>query len=396
MGKEIYSDRDDGKSAPRFLFIDESGFPDFDWKTYLDNYPDLRKVGIDSEQKAMTHWLDYGRREGRTYGPLRNKQDRPSPEEIDYKWNISIFSIFQNDAPFLKEWIEFHKLIGVEHFFLYNNLSTDDYKTVLRPYIESGEVDLIDWPFRPSFKGGSAEDHMRSWIRLQMDAITDCFFHRAKKTTRWFCCLDTDEFIFPVQSYTLKEFLEDFTWSAGVVVNWIMYGSSRVASLKENELLIEKLLYRAPDDFSYHYIMKSIVRTAVVLKPGDPHQFIYLKDCFSVTPDKEGHHNKGRLAEVQYDKLRINHYYYRTENFWNKVKRKRNSQACGLDHNLAAKETKKLLNSIYDPAIIKYLPELKKRMGQNLIHQERFSWSRFFSRERSKHCVGVKPGLFVL
>lgn len=39
---------------------------------------------------------------------------------------LSIGAIFKDEAPYLAEWIEFHRLVGVEHFFLYDNLSTDE------------------------------------------------------------------------------------------------------------------------------------------------------------------------------------------------------------------------------------------------------------------------------
>jgi hypothetical protein len=32
--------------------------------------------------------------------------------------NLAITAIFQNEAPYLKEWIEFHLLMGAEHFYL--------------------------------------------------------------------------------------------------------------------------------------------------------------------------------------------------------------------------------------------------------------------------------------
>ena len=32
------------------------------------------------------------------------------------KYQVSICAIFKNEAKYLKEWIEFHKIIGVEHF----------------------------------------------------------------------------------------------------------------------------------------------------------------------------------------------------------------------------------------------------------------------------------------
>lgn len=39
----------------------------FDWKTYIENYDDLKKAGIDNAQKAYTHWIFYGSREGRIW-----------------------------------------------------------------------------------------------------------------------------------------------------------------------------------------------------------------------------------------------------------------------------------------------------------------------------------------
>ena len=37
------------------------------------------------------------------------------------------------------------KVLGVEHFYLYNNESTDDFETVIMPFIEKGLVELYDW-----------------------------------------------------------------------------------------------------------------------------------------------------------------------------------------------------------------------------------------------------------
>ena len=40
---------------------------------------------------------------------------------------LAVCAIYRNEAPYLREWIEFHRLVGVERFFLYNNESTDDH-----------------------------------------------------------------------------------------------------------------------------------------------------------------------------------------------------------------------------------------------------------------------------
>ena len=39
----------------------------FEWKQYLTNCPDLVSAGIDDSQKALTHWNNHGKREGRSY-----------------------------------------------------------------------------------------------------------------------------------------------------------------------------------------------------------------------------------------------------------------------------------------------------------------------------------------
>ena len=38
---------------------------------------------------------------------------------------LSIWALYQDEAPYMREWIEFHRLMGVEHFFLYDHDSAD-------------------------------------------------------------------------------------------------------------------------------------------------------------------------------------------------------------------------------------------------------------------------------
>ena len=52
-----------------------------------------------------------------------------------YQYDITVGAIFQNEAPYLKEWIDYHKSVGVDHFVLYNHFSKDNYEEVLYPYI---------------------------------------------------------------------------------------------------------------------------------------------------------------------------------------------------------------------------------------------------------------------
>lgn len=59
-----------------------------------------------------------------------------------YQYDLSICAIFRDEAPYLKEWIEFHRMLGVQHFYLCSHNSIDNYKDVLKPYIRKGIVEL--------------------------------------------------------------------------------------------------------------------------------------------------------------------------------------------------------------------------------------------------------------
>ena len=142
---------------------------------------------------------------------------------VDKKYNISICAIFRNEAKFLKEWIEFHKIIGVEHFYLYNNFSDDNYQEVLKPYILANEVELIEWPVKQG----------------QMKAYQDCL-NRFKDETKWIGFIDLDEFIVPINTHNLYEELKPFEGKyPSVLIYWKMFGTSGLMGRDKGSLIIE-------------------------------------------------------------------------------------------------------------------------------------------------------------
>src|ERR1700722_20337450 len=118
-----------------------------------------------------------------------------------YKYELSCCAIFRDEAPYLKEWIEFHKLVGVQHFYLYNNRSRDQYRQVLAPYILRGEVELIEWSWEYAI--------WRQWTAIQHIAY-NLALKRAYKKTKWLAFLDIDEFLFAVEKDNLRDFLRDY------------------------------------------------------------------------------------------------------------------------------------------------------------------------------------------
>ena len=55
----------------------------FDWKYYINKYPDLIKNGINSEDKAKQHWENYGCKEGRKCNQIKSNHLDLYPELRD-------------------------------------------------------------------------------------------------------------------------------------------------------------------------------------------------------------------------------------------------------------------------------------------------------------------------
>src|SRR5919198_1069368 len=81
-------------------------------------------------------------RYGASWYRSRGAADRRQLQMTAY---LSACTLYRDDAEYLREWIEFHRLVGVERFFLYNNYSEDSHREVLAPYIENDIVVLHDW-----------------------------------------------------------------------------------------------------------------------------------------------------------------------------------------------------------------------------------------------------------
>lgn len=278
-----------------------------------------------------------------------------SVKKGDCRYYLSICAIFRDEAPFLKEWIEFHRLVGVEHFILYNNGSVDHYQKVLAPYIKKGIVELIDWPSTPE-----------EYIDEQRRAYNDCLT-KSVGVSFWLAPLDIDEFLLPVDRPDLISYLKRYDeeeYVGAIQVNWQLYGTSFLPSIPKGKLLVESLVWKAPWDYNAkprpnNTIFKSIVRPHAIahyrIHEGD------FKPKYYALP-----RNKFRKFQqpVQIEHLRINHYWTRAEDFFYDVKINRRTMS--RDPSYVEVMMQKLLdlNQVYDPIMSKFVPQLSQRMKQ--------------------------------
>ena len=144
-------------------------------------------------------------------------------ENVSYRYSISLILIFKNESPFLDEWLCHHMNLGVNHFYFYNNNSTDNYKDTLSSYIKKGLVTLIDWPEYPGQY--SAYRHWYDNFRFESE---------------WVCFLDADEFLCPMEEIKLQPLLQQYKIYPVILMYWKLFGTSGVMNHDYNKLVTEQ------------------------------------------------------------------------------------------------------------------------------------------------------------
>lgn len=174
------------------------------------------------------------------------------------KYQVSLCLIFKNEARYLREWIEYHKLIGVEHFYLYNNFSDDNFREVLKPYLESNDVTLVEWPYQYA-QVQAYEDAMKNF----------------KEETQWIGFIDADEFINLRSDNNIVSFLKKYKNYPAVFFNWRMFGTSGNMEYDNSTLITERFTscWDCLTD-----VGKSFVNTDYNLLKMHPH-FSIMKYC---------------------------------------------------------------------------------------------------------------------
>ena len=212
------------------------------------------------------------------------KQNKKEP-----RYYLAVCAIAKNEGAYFKEWIEWHRSMGVEKFYIYDNESTDGTRQVLEPYIASG---LVEYRYFPGY-------------HCQLAAYDDCL-EKYRFEARWLAIIDLDEFIVPIKDYAIPTFLQRFEKFPVVEVNWLIYGSSG-AKKKEEGTVMERFKCHSLPEHPLNRHVKSIVNPRRVFSVIGCHEVARISGS---AVDSHGHPIKRnfRDREPQQDVIRINHY----------------------------------------------------------------------------------------
>ncbi len=262
---------------------------------------------------------------------------------------LSVVSMYRNEAPYLREWIEFNRLVGVERFFLYDNESSDDHLDVLAPYIDDGTVTVHHWP---SAQVGSQDPAAVDRTPPNQARAFDHALREHCEESRWIAFVDLDEFLFSPTGRPLPEVLSAYERWPGVCVNEAVFGTSG-HDVPPRGLVIESYVHRAGDS-SNRYV-KCIVDPVRAERCIGPHRFVYRS---GLAVNEEEIPVVGPVTRsTTFDRLRINHYYMKSREEF----RAKHGVHLGRQARLPMEER---LSAVRDETLAAYVPALREALAR--------------------------------
>jgi Glycosyltransferase family 92 len=269
---------------------------------------------------------------------------------------LAVCALYRNEAPYLAEWIEFHRLVGVERFYLYDNSSDDHHLQVLARYLDEGTVVRHEWPAEITTGPELGQ--------AQRGAYEHCLRAHGEEA-RWIAAIDVDLFLFSPTGRTVSELLTEFERWPAVAVNTRYLGpSDRVSSA--STLVVERHT-RVADPWDGR-IVKSIVDPCAVTGCLSSHRF----ECRrGVTVDENGYAvlpvRSAQSASPSFARLQINHYFARSDGeFREKLPRR-----MGYPRQRALLDGRPSDADEHDTTIHRYVPPLRDALQRRRSGRDR-------------------------
>ena len=173
--------------------------------------------------------------------------------------------------------------------------------------------------------------------------------------------IDIDEFLYSKRDKKLQDLIQELINnnpnSAGLAVNWAIFGSSGQIH-KTTGLVIERFLKRAPSDFWGNEHIKTIANPRLVKDFISCHYPLFKLGCWSVNTQNR----RQRLwmnDKVDHDILRLNHYFGKSRDEF-AAKKNRGRAASGGFYPDYTRFDDYDRNEEFDGGMLKYVDDIRE------------------------------------
>ncbi len=259
----------------------------------------------------------------------------------------TLCAIVKNEAPYLVEWVAYHRLIGFDRIALYENDSTDATPELLDRMRRAQAIDAhVAWPSRNASPQLSAY-----W-----DAVRRC-------QTDWLMFLDADEFLMLKRHQRVNDFLAGFSPDVACIgVNWRLFGSSGERNFSPRPVM-ERFRRAAPESCGINRHVKSLFRPSAVETVHMHAPFLKQGRAILANGAPLDMEPQGVATTVDWSVAQVNHYFCKSSAEY-RIKKARGDVHRGADDPAKFdKYSDKLFalhdtNDESDASADKYLPDL--------------------------------------
>lgn len=249
------------------------------------------------------------------------------------KYYLCVLSMFKNESTIIEQWIKHYMNEGVEHFYLIDNGSTDNYNKIIDKYIDY--ITLV-------------KDSYRHKFRPQVFLYNKHYLDIIKKETKWIIVCDIDEYIYNIYPLgNITKFLKNIEISneniSLIWIPWLIFGSKNYKETPIN--IINSLNKRINNNDIKQGVGygKSIYLTEFIGNEDTNYEF----DCV--------HFSKtfGKIKKLTINSnLKCNHYQFISYNYYKDIKCFRQSGSTNNHSNVYTinyfNEKNKIYNNTLD------------------------------------------------
>jgi len=215
-----------------------------------------------------------------------------------------VCGVFKNEAHVLSEWIQHYLLRGIDHIYLVNDNSTDNFMPIINTF--AGKVTLFHNEIVTKDLGRQIQ-------------ISDKYFRPLLSQTKWMAILDLDEFLYSPEGHSICDIIEHYDAASQIKVDWICFGSNghKYQPISVVNGFTQRVEFTGRGDF---YSYKSIFKASTLLS-FDVHE----------------HRVSGQTIHLAHSEhtpspLVINHYAIQSHEFFMSVKARRGDINNYYDH----------------------------------------------------------------
>lgn len=276
--------------------------------------------------------------------------------------NLAVVLICKNEEAYIDEWIRYHVLAGVRHFYIYDNDASSGSTAAKALVHNRGEVVVIVHPWRLKASAGqcAVDPQVAAYVQAAL-----CYGHKH----RWMTFIDIDEFIVPRRHGTIIEALDRLRRYSNISLLWSQFGHCGHVTQPSEPCAFAYMLRHQPDAINPHHF-KCIVDPAKL-------SMIYMHHCSTTDMGTTTSNDKGQVEDnhcrqsaagfASSEFLQLNHYQAKSiEESHAKLHQMLHGELVEERKHRVRNQIKKLSeNTVKDTAIVDFL----RRHGINNSHE---------------------------